>query len=494
MVDVAMILEGTYPYVSGGVSSWVHAIITAMPDLSFGLLYLSPSMKAKREYKFKLPSNVTDFVEIYIYETVLGARERSAPSLEAWRAIDSAHVTMAGGGWPNFDPLLSTVMARNGRPRALGTEELARSRESWDILVRLYQQTAAETSFLDYFWTWRYSHYPIFQILQAEIIPARVYHAISTGWAGLLATLAKKRTGRPLVLTEHGIYTNERRIEIAQAEWIYEEERHDLFLKPEAGPLKQLWMRLFEGLGRITYDNADEIYTLYGGNKRMEVAFGAPADRIGIIPNGVKIETYPPREQRHPDQPFVIGFVGRVVPIKDVKTLLMACRQVLDRVPNTEVYIIGPTEEDQQYYEECLTLTSLLGMEGKIRYTGRANVREYYPKLDVLVMTSVSEGQPLVILEAWCAEVPIVATDVGACSEMILGGDEEDKALGAAGFVTQVGSPQETARALIALAENPTMAREMGRVGLARLKKYYDFKDMIERYRAIYRRNIDREG
>jgi len=79
MIDVAMILEGTYPYVSGGVSSWVHALITAMPDLRFGLLYLSPSMKAKREYKFKLPPNVTDFVEIYIYETVLGGRERSAP-------------------------------------------------------------------------------------------------------------------------------------------------------------------------------------------------------------------------------------------------------------------------------------------------------------------------------------------------------------------------------------------------------------------------------
>lgn len=494
MVDVAMILEGTYPFVSGGVSSWVHALIKAMPELKFGLIYLSPSMKAEQTYKFELPPNVTDFVVIYVYETVLGTREPSAPSREAWKVVEDAHTIMVGGGWPNFHPLLNTVVPRSGCPRQLRTDDLALSRESWEILVRLYQRTAGETSFLDYFWTWRYSHYPIFQILQAEIIPARVYHAISTGWAGLLAALAKKRTGRPLILTEHGIYTNERRIEIAQAEWIYEEERSDLFLKPEAGPLKQIWMRLFEGLGRITYDNADEIYTLYGGNKRMEITFGAPADRIAIIPNGVKIESYPPREQRRLDQPFVIGFIGRVVPIKDVKTLLTACRQVLSRVPNTEVYIIGPTEEDQQYYEECLTLTSLLGMTGKIRYTGRVNVREYYAKLDAMVMTSVSEGQPLVILEAWCAEVPVVATDVGACSEMILGGDEEDRALGAAGFVTPVGSPQETARALITLGENPAMAREMGRVGLTRLRKYYDLEDMIDRYRAIYRRNIDWQG
>lgn len=494
MADVAMILEGTYPYVSGGVSSWVHAIITAMPDLTFGLIYLAPSMKAKREFKYKLPPNVTDFVEIYIFETVMGTPERSAPSPEAWKAVEDAHLTMAGGDWPDFDPLLNAVIARNGRPRQLGTEDLALSREAWELVLRLYQRAAGETSFLDYFWTWRYTHYPILQILQAEIIPARLYHAVSTGWAGFLGSLAKKRTGRPLVLTEHGIYTNERRIEIAQAEWIYEEERNDLFLKPEAGPLKQMWMRLFEGLGRVTYDYADEIYTLYGGNQRMQITFGAPADKIGIIPNGVVIESYPPREQRRPDQPFRIGFVGRVVPIKDVKTLLMACRQVVEQVPNTEVYIIGPTEEDQQYYEECLTLTSLLGLEGKVRYTGRANVREYYPKLDVLVMTSISEGQPLVILEAWCAEVPVVATDVGACAEMILGGDEEDKALGAAGFVTQVGSPQETAQALITLAENPAVAREMGRVGLARLKKYYDFKDMIDRYRAIYLRNMAREG
>jgi hypothetical protein len=59
-----------------------------------------------------------------------------------------------------------------------------------------------DQSFIDFFWTWRFSHLPLFRLVDAVIPRAAVYHSISTGYAGLLAALAKLRTGSPLLITE----------------------------------------------------------------------------------------------------------------------------------------------------------------------------------------------------------------------------------------------------------------------------------------------------
>ena len=85
--------------------------------------------------------------------------------------------------------------------------------------------------------------------------------------------------------------------------------------------------------------------------------------------------------------------------------------------------------------------------------SGQLDERQHTPsvhvsptaQLDVVVLTSLSEGQPLVILEAYAAGLPVVATYVGACRELIEGGDEADRALGPSGIVTRVANPAETA-------------------------------------------------
>ena len=57
IADVGLLLEGTYPYVSGGVSSWVHQIITGFPDLTFAICFIGSSPKDYGEKKFQLPPN-----------------------------------------------------------------------------------------------------------------------------------------------------------------------------------------------------------------------------------------------------------------------------------------------------------------------------------------------------------------------------------------------------------------------------------------------------
>jgi polysaccharide biosynthesis protein PelF len=481
MLDIVMFCEGTYPYVAGGVSSWIHSLVQSMPELQFGLVYLSPARSAERRLKFQVPDNVREIHEVYLYD-VVPVRGPSRPTPAAWEAVEQFFLGLLDGRVRGFEKLVPFL---SGPVPALSLHDLAFSQQSWEILVRLYQQRASGFSITDFFWNWRFICFPILQLLHAPVPAAKAYHTVTTGWSGLLATLAKLRSGRPLLLTEHGIYTHERRIEIVKANWIYVEQAGSRV--SDFGILKTMWINLFQALGQLCYEHSDRIFTLYEGNRRMEIAGGADPRKIEILPNGVKLDLYvrPPSVERFSH--FAIGFVGRVVPIKAVKHFIQACRIVRETLPDAVAYVIGPTEEDEEYFGECKALVQTLGVEDCVRFLGPQNVREWYPKLDVLVLTSVSEGQPLVILEGFCYEVPCVATDVGACSELIYGREGEDREIGPAGFVTPVGAANETAAALIRMAQNPELRLQMGRAGKQRVERFYDFRELLESYRNIYK-------
>ena len=140
-----------------------------------------------------------------------------------------------------------------------------------------------------------------------------------------------------------------------------------------------------------------------------------------------------------------VGFVGRVVPIKDLVTFVRACDVALGSV-DLDVRVIGPMEEDPGYAARCRQLVSRLGRSSSIQFVGPMPPARIYGDLDLVVLTSFSEGQPLVILEAYAWGVPVVATDVGACREMIEGRSDEDRRIGPSGIVTRVAAPKETGR------------------------------------------------
>ena len=127
-----------------------------------------------------------------------------------------------------------------------------------------------------------------------------------------------------------------------------------------------------------------------------------------------------------------------------------------------------------------------LGRANQIRFVGPMPPDQIYRDLDVVVLTSFSEGQPLVILEAYAWGVPVVATDVGACREMVEGRTEEDRRMGPSGFVTRVAAPKETAAALVRLARDVRLRWQMGVAGQQRVTAFYQRRDMLARYRALY--------
>jgi len=150
------------------------------------------------------------------------------------------------------------------------------------------------------------------------------------------------------------------------------------------------------------------------------------------------------------------------------------------------VYIIGPTDEDEGYYRECVELRDRLGLKDEVEFLGRRNVMEYYSFLDVVVLTSISEGQPLVILEANASGIPVVATDVGACSELVYGRTKEDRALGPSGIITGVADPVATAEAVVQLWANPQMWKAMSEAGKQRVYRFYRAEEIWGQYRRMY--------
>ncbi len=489
--DVCLILEGTYPYVAGGVSTWVAQLLEHMPQVRFSLLYLGPRRDQPRTAKYRIPPNVVELKEVFIHDLpALGRRQPGRPPYTAaeWETIRQFDLAVAAG-----QPLdLGAVAPLFRRPRAAADllAWLDRSVPAWDLLVRQYEELApAGASFLDFFWTHRYIQLPLANLLRAELPRATVYHAACTGYAGLLGAMAARVGGAALILTEHGIYTRERRIEIFNADWILDSP-YEAFLdvRRMESYFKDWWTHFFLALSRTAYLAATRITTLFEANRAIQERDGAPAERTSIIPNGIDTAPYAkltPR-LRHAGDPLEIGFVGRVTAIKDVKTLLRALAILAARQVPFNAHLIGPLDEEEEYAAECRDMARALGLDERVHFVGRADVLTFYPRLDVVVLTSISEGQPFVILEANCAGLPVVATDVGACPDMLLGGTAADRDLGPSGLTTSVAAPEETAQALEQLARDPELAHRMGRAGRRRVKEHYDIRNVMIAYQALY--------
>ena len=149
---------------------------------------------------------------------------------------------------------------------------------------------------------------------------------------------------------------------------------------------------------------------------------------------------------------------------------------------STLLHILGGVD-DQEYADECYALVEQLGLKNVI-FTGRVNIMEYFTKLDFTILTSISEGQPLSVLESFAAQRPAVTTDVGCCRALING--EEGDLLGAAGYCVPPMYREGLADAMEKMCSNRARMLEMGRIGQKRVELYYQQQFMLKNYQAVY--------
>ena len=335
---------------------------------------------------------------------------------------------------------------------------------------KYYYQEFSDEGFTEFFWTIRSMFLFFMNLMQEDVPEADIYHSVSTGYSGFIGLIQKLKQNKPLLVTEHGIYAREREEEIIQSTWV-------------RGIYKKIWIKFFYFIAQGAYQNAEKIIALYERNKQFQIYHGAEPSKTFVIPNGIALSEYNIKKKKH--KYFNIGAVLRIVPIKDIKTLIRSFHVIKEQIKETKLYLIGPAEENKEYYNECLGLISKLGLKDDIIITGKVKVEDYLDRLDVMVLTSISEGQPLVILEAMAAKIPFVATDVGSCRELLYGNKNDN--LGRAGVIVNPVSPIQTAKAIIDIYRDDEKRKRMGEVGRARIKKYYRLEYLINEYDNIYK-------
>ena len=133
-------------------------------------------------------------------------------------------------------------------------------------------------------------------------------------------------------------------------------------------------------------------------------------------------------------------------------------------------------------FYECMQLVRRLGLED-VEFTGKVEVKKRINDMDIMMLTSISEGQPFAILEGMAAKKPFVTTDVGGCAELLYGRNDS---FGQAGIVVQVMDIEKIAKAAVRLAGNENMRKTMGENGFNRVSALYTFEKCVERYKNIY--------
>jgi sugar transferase (PEP-CTERM/EpsH1 system associated) len=198
--------------------------------------------------------------------------------------------------------------------------------------------------------------------------------------------------------------------------------------------------------------------------------------RIAVIHNGIDVSRFEmsPAPCRSTETIRAIH-VARLNPIKDQATLLRAVRIVVDRLPGFHLDVVGEGPAATKVKQLC----GELSLSNHVRFHG---MRDDVPKLlrsaDLFVLSSLSEGISLTLLEAMASGLPVVATDVG--------GNREVVQTGTTGCLVPSRDPQALADAIIRLCSNGKEAREMGMRGRQRVEQFFSVDIMVNAYEELY--------
>ena len=230
---ICVICEGSYPFVAGGVSTWLQEMMMAMPGHAFSIWAIGAQRRQKGRYAYELPKNVEGVKEVYLDEMRFGRfRPGRFPKLSPGEEAAVRELLQCRA--PDWAVVFRLFFDRKRNLRFLHSEEF----------LRLAQGICEpHAGFGDFFWTVRSMFLPLLYLIGDDPPEADLYYAISTGYAGVLGSMASLRTGKPFVLTEHGIYTREREEEILQTNWVPPND-------------KDLWIGMFYMFTRCAYRHA----------------------------------------------------------------------------------------------------------------------------------------------------------------------------------------------------------------------------------------------
>jgi polysaccharide biosynthesis protein PelF len=466
---VALIGEGTYPHQFGGVSVWCDQLVRGMPDYDFLLVALVAT--GAEPVRWSLPDNVTSVSAVPLWGP---PPPGPAPGRRGWRRSRSVPC-------PALPDLIDILLAPPGE---------AQDRFG-DVLREVFEfaQTENLTASLSSDWAvsllseawrdWRldsteavptlHDAVTAMQLLEHSLRPlshppvrADVAHAVTNGLGALPALAAKWRYGTPMIVTEHGIYMRE--------QYLHSRDT------PFRWPVRALHLRFLRRLCSLGYRAAEMVTPGNVYNKRWEEQLGADMSRVRTVYNGVDPADFP-ASTGEPSVP-TISWAGRVDPVKDLETLLLAFSLVHQQMPEARLRMFGsPPQGQEAYLERCKALAAELGLDGVATFEGRVEkIRDAYDSGQVVVLCSISEGFPYTLIEAMTCGRPCVATDVGGVSE----------AVADTGMIVPPRNPEALAQSCMTLLKDASLRRRLGAAARMRALEYFTVDRAISAFDEIY--------
>ena len=505
-VDVAIVMESTYPYLKGGVSAVVHDIITGNPDLTFGIIHITWDSHSPLKDLYGMPDNVAWVKVLFLsmeehQEDFLRARPRDLrmnrrQRRELSRRILGALLALAQDGQtePLWDLISEGLSASRRYPvwAILGTREFMEAYH--DMMPDLGM------SMTDIFWCLRDFFSLAYAVLAEPVPRAQVYHAHTTGYAMLLGVNAAREHGTKVLLTEHNLYVRdtvntllERRLDL--------NVRLTDYRTFDVTGRERMWMAWWLEMGRLCYPYAYASTYLYPRAITEANELGGDAGRAIVIPNGIVTSEFDAsyaarlaaieeiKKEGADKHLWKLVYIARVVPIKGLLDMIDSVRLMVDRGLNIHLDVCGPTEHMPSYFEQCLTRIVELGLESVITIRGTVKVRELLPEFDLFVLPSYNEGLPVVSLETMGAGIPTVSTDVGAVrsvvEDMIV--TDDGQTWDPCGIIIEPGDPTVMADKVQEVISDVDLYERLSLNARGRVEAAYDLVKVNASYNTIYR-------
>lgn len=280
--------------------------------------------------------------------------------------------------------------------------------------------------------------------------------------ADLIGLVAATRLGIPIVAISHG--------------WTYESRR----------------VRFYEAIDRFFLRRMDRVVCVSEAQAGKVRLAGVPSERVVVIRNAIRPERFESLNAEYAghlhswfDGPFgrLVGAAGRLSPEKGFAVLVEAAEIVAQSDPSVRFVLFGegrlrPDLERRLGASQLEKAFVLAGFRG--------DIDQFLPHLDLLVLPSYTEGLPNVILEAFAAGVPVVATAVGGTPEIV-----ED---GVNGRLVPPGDPHSLAQSILEVLGDEERRRTMGLRGRERISREFSFASQGDSYLRLFQDLVGRNA
>ena len=505
-VDVAIVAESTYPYLKGGVSAVMHDIVVGNPGVTFGIIHIAWDSKGSTRDLYGMPSNVQwvrhvylsmeehrdDFMMANPESLGMRARQRTRLARQIFDALRGISEGRYAPFWDLYDRGMNPRTRRFSLWPILGTKEF--------MEVTLERLGSLGLPFTDTFWLLREFFSLTFALLSVDLPRAKVYHAHTTGYASLLGAAGARQNGTKFLLTEHNLYVRDTvnfLLDRSMALPLTDSDWREFDVPPE----KRAWMAWWIEMAHLCYPSAEVITYLYPTAIAEAADLGSPIEKATVLPNGMQVgefdQLYQERQralaqitESKPTKKWRLAYIARVVPIKGLIDLLGTVDILTMRgIDDFHLDILGPTDHDPDYYSMCREKARELNIEDRITFRGTVPVREFLSEFDLLVLPSYNEGQPIVVLEAMTAGIPVVGTDVGGMAQLITDP-----------LVTSTGEVWEPCGRLIQPGDSVAMADVLQEVmsdreeyarfahqARGRVTNFFRLEEVLSSYNQLYR-------